>query len=125
RGVVVLVDLGPELHLLDHDLGRFALGLLALLLLLVLVALVVHDLAHRRIGVGRYFDEVEVGLPSHLQRCGERLHTELRTVGADEAHLAGSDPVVDPGVLCGYVITWPLVCLVRQPLRAWTRRRRM
>ena len=41
-----------------------------------------------------------------------RLHTELRTVGADEAHFAGSDPVVDPGVLCGYVITWPLVCRI-------------
>ena len=59
RDVVVLVDLGPELHLLDDDVRGLALGLPPALLLLVHVAPVVHHPAHGRVGVGRHLDQVE------------------------------------------------------------------
>ena len=39
------------------------------------------------------------------QRLGQRLHAELLSVGADEQDLASADAVVDPGVVCGDVIT--------------------
>jgi hypothetical protein len=57
--VVVLVDLGTEFHLLDDDVGALALGLPPALLLLVDVATVVHDPAHRRVGVGCHLHQVE------------------------------------------------------------------
>ena len=101
--VVVHVDLRSELHLLDDDLGGLAAGLFAPLLLLVLVALVVHEPADRRVRVRSNFHEVELCGPGDGDRFGERLDAELFAFAADEQHFAGSDAVVDPGVVCAYV----------------------
>jgi hypothetical protein len=75
------------------------------LLLLVLVPAVVHDPAHRRIGVRGDLDEIELLLTGDRERLRQRLDPELLSPGPDEQDLAGPYPVVDPGVLCGYVIT--------------------
>jgi hypothetical protein len=86
------------------------------LLLLVLVPAVVHDPAHRRIGVRSDLDEIELFLTGGRERLRERLDAELLSPGADEEDLAGPNPVVDPGVVCGYVIT-SLIALLN-----WVRR---
>src|SRR6516164_4305046 len=65
--VVVLVDTGAQLDLLDVDdllpLARYVL----LLLLLILELPGVEDLADRGIGVGRNLDEVEAGIGGHVE----------------------------------------------------------
>ena len=104
-GVVVLVDLGPELHLLDDDVRGLALRLPAPLFLLVDVPAVVHDPADRRVGVGRDLDQVELLLTGLGQRFREGLDAELFALGTDEEHLAGSDAVVDPDLVCSYLVT--------------------
>jgi hypothetical protein len=109
----VLVDLGPELHLLDDDVRGLLSRFLAPLLLLVLVPAVVHDPAHRRVRVRGYLDEIELFLPGDCEGLREGLDPQLLTLGADEQDLACSDPVVDPGVVCGYVITSLLALLDR------------
>ena len=105
RRVVVLVDLGPELHLLDDDVRGLALRLPAPLLLLVDVPAVVHDPTDRRVGVGRDLDQVELLFAGLGQRLGQGPDPELLAVGADEEDLAGSDAVVDPDLVCSYVVT--------------------
>ena len=105
RRVVVLVDLGPELHLLDDDVRGLALRLPAPLLLLVDVPAVVHDPTDRRVGVGRDLDQVELLFAGLGQRLGQGADPQLLAVGADEEDLAGSDAVVDPDLVCSYVVT--------------------
>ena len=99
--VVVIVDAGTQLDLLDlDDLLLFA-RLVAALLLLVFVLAEVENLADRRIGVGRDFDEIEAGLDG----LGERV-----VAGDDPQHLAPfvhqpdawrEDVVVDAGAFFG------------------------
>jgi len=55
--------------------------------------------------VGSNFHKVELGGPGDGDRLGEGLDAELFALAADEQHFAGSDAVVDPGVVCGYDIT--------------------
>ena len=100
-------DLGPVLHLLDRRRWCSCLpGFLGPLGRLVLVLAVVHDPADRRVGLVGHLDEVEVELPGHGQRLGQGLDADLVAVGADQAHLAGSDAIVDPGLVVGGVL-WP------------------
>ena len=47
------------------------------------------------------------------QRFGQGLDPELLSVGTDEEDLAGADAVVDPDLVCSYVVT----CFVRGFLR--------
>ena len=105
RDVVVLVDLGLELHLLDDDLGGLALRLPAPLFLLVDVPAVVHDPGNRRVGVGRDLDQIELLVTGLCERFREGLDAELLPFGTDEEDLAGSDAVVDPDLVCGYLVT--------------------
>ena len=98
---VAATDLGAVLHLLDDDVGALASGFLGLLGCLVLVLAVVHDPADRWVGLVGHLDEVEIELTGHGQCLGQRLDADLRAVGADEADLAGPDPVVDPGLVVG------------------------
>ena len=94
--VVVAVDLGPELHLLDDDVRGLLARLLAPLLLLVLPAPVVHDPADRRVGVGRDLDEIQLLLAGDCQRLRQRPHPELFAVCGDQQHFSCADAVVDP-----------------------------
>jgi hypothetical protein len=81
------------------------------LFLLVLVPAVVHDPANGWICVRRNLDEIELFLTGDRERLRQRLDPELLTSGPDEQDLACSNPVVDPGVVCGYVITSLLALL--------------
>lgn len=64
---IMLVGLRTEADLLDHHLRRIGTTLFLLLLLLIEVLLVLDDLAHRRIGVGRNHHQVEAVGVSTLQ----------------------------------------------------------
>jgi hypothetical protein len=77
--IVVIVDAGAQLDLLDLDDLLLLARLVAALLLFVFVLAEVEDLADGGIGVGRDFDEVEAGLDG----LGERL-----VAGDDSQHLA-------------------------------------
>ena len=98
---VVPVDLGPELHLLDDDVGRPLARFLASLILFVLPLAEVHDPANRRISVRRNLDEVESLFACHRERLGKRLHPVLGAVAPDEQDLASANAIVDAGVVSG------------------------
>ena len=95
RPVVVRVDLGAHLDLLDLD----ALLLLACLLLpdvaFVLVLAVVHDPADGRLGERGHLDQVEVLILGALERVLSGDDADLRPVLIDQTNLGGTDPVVD------------------------------
>ena len=91
--------LGRYFISLIDDVGALAPRLLGLLRCLVLVLAVVHDPADRRVGLGGHLDEVEVELTGDGECLGQRLDADLRAVGSDEADLAGSDAIVDPGLV--------------------------
>ena len=97
---VVLVGLRPELDLLRLE-GRHALLLLLLLLrLFVLELAVVHDPAHRRNGSWRDLDEIEALVLGDAQRLIRRHDAELLAF-VDDAHLLGTDALVDTMPLVG------------------------
>ena len=101
RVVVVNPDLRPELDLLDLDLRLVLPRELGLLLLLVAVLPVVHDPGHRRIRLGRDFDEVEV-LRIRVLACLVRLlDPELLPLLVDEPDTRDADRVVDAGLRLG------------------------
>src|SRR6185437_9098793 len=93
--VVVNSDLGSELDLLDVDLRLVLPRELRLLLLLVAVLPVVHDPGHRRIRLGRDFDEIEVLAVRVLACLVRRLDPELLALLVDEPHTRDADRVVD------------------------------
>jgi hypothetical protein len=65
---VVVVRAGAHPDFLRFSLLGFGLGLMFFLGLLVLPLAVVHDATHRRIGIGRDFDQVQIALLGHLDR---------------------------------------------------------
>ncbi len=83
RLVVVGVDLGTKLHLLDDHVRLVATRLTGLLGVLVLELPVVHELADGRTGHRGDLDEVEVGFLGKAQRVGG---------GHDADGLAGLGP---------------------------------
>src|SRR5581483_6668791 len=95
RVVVVNSDLRSELDLLDVDLRLVLPRELGLLLLLVPVLPVVHDLRHRRIGLGCDLDEVEVLGIRVVERLGGLLDPQLLPVLVDEPHARRPDRIVD------------------------------
>ena len=99
RGVVVRVDLGAELDLLDLDPRLLLAGLLLADVAFVLVLAVVHDPAHRRIGLRRDLHEIQVEIPSLSQSVLGGNHPDLLTVGPHQTNLWRPDPVIDPRIL--------------------------
>src|SRR5580698_3033912 len=92
--VVMRVDLGPKLHLLDDRVRLVTSRLTSLLGVLVLPLAVVHELADRRTGLGRHLDEVEIGFLSQPQRVADGDDADLLSVRTDQTHLGDTDPVV-------------------------------
>src|SRR6056297_2889114 len=96
---VVIMGVGPgaELDLLDLDglllLARFGLAFL----LFVLVLAEIHDLADRRIRIGRDFHEVEPHFLCHLERPRGRDEADIFAVGTDQADFFGANTVVHAG----------------------------
>ena len=97
-GVVVLIDLGAELDLLELGVCLVASRVARLHGRLVLELAVVHELAHRWAGVGCHLDQVEVGLLSQTQGVLHADNADLLAAGADETHFGNADPFVDTGL---------------------------
>ncbi|GAA2059042.1 hypothetical protein GCM10009820_21670 [Leifsonia soli] len=93
----MLVDLEAEPHLFEDGVRLVAPGLLGLLRSLVLELAVVHDLGDRRLGVGRDFDQVEVGLLRESQCDLDLDDTDLLSAGADESYFGDADTVIRTG----------------------------
>ena len=122
--VVVLVDLGTKLHLLDDHVRLVAACLTGLLGVLVLELPVVHELAHRGACRRRDLDEVEVGLLGELERFVRRHDAHGLAVGSHEPDLGNPDPVVD-SQLGADVSSWSIRLpeVLVWPVRAGVRRR--
>ena len=96
-GVVVRIDLWPELDLLDGDRALVLSRLLCLLLLLIAPLAVIHDPAYGWTAFRSYLDQVEIELNGDVQRV---LRAHLAPVLAfvinepDQLHANG---FVDPG----------------------------
>src|SRR5262249_10634557 len=73
-------------------------GQLGLLLQLVPVLAVVHDTAHRWVGLRGDLDQVEVLRICVLPCLVRRLDPELLAVLVDQPHARNADGVVDPGL---------------------------
>ena len=107
---VVLVRLGSELDLLEHDRRLVAARGLLLLRRLVLELAEVHDLADRRSRPRIDFDQFQAQLLGEAERLVGGDDSNLRTVGADDAHLGNSDAPADSVVVRragGGGIVWP------------------
>src|SRR5688572_28003830 len=89
--IVVLVDLRPELDLLDEDHLLVPFRFAAALLLLVLVLAEVHDPANRRHRRRRDLDEVEPLLAGDGERLRRRHDAELLAGVVDDADFANPD----------------------------------
>ena len=115
--VVVAVDLGPHLHLFDHDL-RLLLSRLSLSdRLLVLELSVVHDPADGRVGLGRHLDEVEVLLLGQLERFPCIDDPDLSAVCCDDPYLGDPDALVDSQLLlCDALLLSPTVTRREKPV---------
>ena len=110
RVEVALADLGPVLHLLDLDVGGLLARFLGPLGRFVLEVAVVHDPAHRRVGLRGHLDEVEAELTGDVEGFWEGLDPDLLAVGGDQADFPRPDAVVDPeltGGRCGYAASLP------------------
>src|SRR4030095_7900496 len=92
--VVVLVDLGPELDLLDLDHPLVLLGLARSFLLLVLILPEVHDPADGRHRGRRDLDQVESVLTCAGERLRRRHDPELLTGFVDHPDLTNPDALV-------------------------------
>src|SRR5215216_5768381 len=93
--VIVIVCAGPELYLLDGDIGLLGLGFLLLLLLLVLPFAEVNDAADRRLSLWRNFDEIKALAPREFQSLLRSHNAYLRPVLIYHANLAHANALVD------------------------------
>ena len=93
--VVVRVDLGTKLHLLDDHVRLVPARLTGLLGVLVLELPVVHELADRRTCHRGDLDQVEIGLLGELEGLARGDDADGLAVGSDEPDLGYPDPVVD------------------------------
>ena len=94
-------DLHSVLHFLDADVLRLATRLASLLSRIELELPIIHDPAHRRIGHGSHFDEVEVLLACDAKGFGQRLYAQLRSLCVDEADFTGPDTFIYPWLVRG------------------------
>ena len=94
----MIINLGTKLLLLDNSLLLVLTSLACLLCSFILELAVVHELAHRRAGVGCHLDQVEVGLLSQTQGVLHADNADLLAAGADETHFGNADPFVDTGL---------------------------
>ena len=78
-------------------LSRFLL----LLVLLVLELAVVHHPAHRRLGGGRDFDEIELALLRVGERFADAQDSDLLPIRPDDADRRNTDAVVDTDLFAG------------------------
>lgn len=94
---VMSVRFWAELDLFDLDRLLLLLGLVRPLLLIVLELAIVHDLADRRICVGRNLYQIEAGIICHDHRTFRCHNTDILAVSANKPDFRCPDPFVDPG----------------------------
>jgi hypothetical protein len=89
------ISTGTELDFLDLDdvlfLARFGLALLVFIFELSEI----HDLADRRFGVGRDFDEIKARLFGKEHRTGRGDHADIFAFRTDQADFRRPDAIVD------------------------------
>jgi len=93
--VVVRVDLGAELDLLDDRVDLVLACFPRLHGGFVLVLAEVHELGDRRLGHRGDLDQVEIRLGGQAQRVLDADDADLLSVGANQPHLRNPDAVVD------------------------------
>jgi hypothetical protein len=91
----VLFDRRADLDFLDVDDFLLLAGLVGLFLLFIFVLAVVENLADRRIGGGRDFDEVETGFFCGGDGFAGGDDPDLLAVRTDQADAVDADFVVD------------------------------
>jgi len=88
------------------------------LALLVLVLPVVHDAAHRRRRIRRYFHQVQPPLRCVSQRVLRGHDPQLISLFIDDAHLSGNDLFIDPHALFNRLGDNPNLLLAVNPVQS-------
>ena len=76
-------------------------GFVLFLLFFVFIFAEIEDLAHWRVGVRRYLDEVETGVGGHGESLVALDDPNHIAALVDQAHTYDADLAVDPGSLAG------------------------
>jgi len=92
--VIVLVGVGAEFHFLDVDRLLLLARLGFALLLFVFELAVIHDLADRRIGIGRDLDKIEPGLVGQFKGFPGGNNAKVFAVGPDQPDFRRCDSLV-------------------------------
>src|SRR5258706_9022098 len=93
--VIVFVSARPELNFFDGDYDLFLLGFVCLLLRQVLKLPIVDDLAHRRIGVRRDFNQVHAFLTRGANSVTRIHDPELLAIFGNHANLGHANTFVN------------------------------
>jgi hypothetical protein len=93
---IVIADGGPELDLFGFDAVLTPLGFLGLLVSLEDELAVVHNLAHRRAGIGSDLDQVESAFTRESSGFIGLDNADLFAVGIDDPDWCEADIFVDP-----------------------------
>src|SRR5512133_3961097 len=96
---IMVIGLGTELDFLDHDVLLLGPGRVFPLRFHELVLAVVHDPAHRRVGVSGHFHQIKTALFSDPDGLVWGHQAELFAIFGDDADLGGPDAVVDAGLV--------------------------
>src|SRR5471032_3214110 len=99
--VIVIVDGGAHLDLLDLDDFLLLAGFVGFLLLFVFELAVIHQLADGRLVVGRDLDHVEAFFVAQSQRLVQADLAILMAVVSDQENGFGGDFVIDARAILG------------------------
>ena len=102
---IVFTGFWTHLYLFDLKGALFLLGFLFLFGLLVTVPAVIHNLAHRRVGVRRNLNQVQPKFGGRVQGLAGRNNTDLLPVRVDNSNLPGPDILVDVDAIGS---NWPM-----------------
>src|SRR4051812_5981875 len=97
--VIVLIRTGTKLDLFDLDILLLALRGVRLLVLFEQEFAEVHHTDHRRIGLRRHLDEIELRAAREIERLESSEHSDLSAIGPDDSHLGRRDLFVAPYAL--------------------------
>ncbi len=109
--VIMRVDADAKFHFLHLAALLMLVSLLLVLLKGVLVFAVVDDLAHRRIGIWRDFDEVKPTFFGDADSLRGGQDTELMlTILLDDADLRRANALIDASLI--HIATWPFTTTI-------------
>lgn len=92
---VMVVGFRPEPQFFYLDLLALFARLLRLLFLLVPELAVVHHAAHRRTGIGGYFDEIQTNISSVRLGLLNRYDPFVRPLFVDQTHFWNANTLID------------------------------